>query len=64
MLVDVEIMNNFLGEGLIFDWVVNFDLDWIFLDSINVNLVSFVIQFLEGGEYEFILSVSNFCIMV
>lgn len=62
--VDVEITNNSLGEGLSFDWTVNSDLDWTFLDSTNANSASPVIQFLEGGEYELILSVSNPCTTV
>lgn len=62
--VDVAITNNSLGEGLSFNWAVNSDLDWNFIDSTDANSASPVIQFLEGGSYELVLSVSNPCTTV
>ncbi|MEZ5043826.1 MAG: PKD domain-containing protein [Saprospiraceae bacterium] len=62
--VTIPLVNNSQGNDLSYEWVVNSEFDWAFVDSTNAQSKSPSIQFMEGGAYELILRTTNPCATV
>lgn len=59
--VRVPFINTTTGEALSYEWQIEPDTGWVFLDSTDVQSADPIVQFNESGNYAISMMVSNPC---
>lgn len=59
--VRVPFINTTTGEALTYEWIIQPDTGWVFIDSTDLQSASPIVQFNESGNYAISMMVSNPC---